>query len=123
MKNMDVIKIEGIEFDACHGVLEKEKEQEQKFIVDIEVYLDLQSAGKSDDLDMTVNYVNIFEIVEDVILGENKNLIESLCLNITEKVLNYNDKILKVKTTLHKPQAPINKKFEDLAVVVERKKG
>ena len=63
MKNIGVIELEGMEFKAYHGVLEQEKVRGNEFVVDFHGELDLSAAAESDNLNDTLNYADIYEIV------------------------------------------------------------
>ena len=63
MKNIGVIELEGMEFKAYHGVLEQEKVRGNEFVVDFRGELDLSAASESDNLNDTLNYADIYEIV------------------------------------------------------------
>ena len=63
MKNIGVIELEGMEFKAYHGVLEQEKVRGNEFVVDFRGELDLSAAAESDNLNDTLNYAEIYEIV------------------------------------------------------------
>ena len=63
MKNIGVIELEGMEFKAYHGVLEQEKVRGNEFVVDFRGELDLSAAAESDNLNDTLNYADIYEIV------------------------------------------------------------
>lgn len=63
MKNIGVIELEGMEFKAYHGVLEQEKVRGNEFVVDFRGELDLSAAAESDNLNDTLNYADIYDIV------------------------------------------------------------
>ena len=63
MKNIGLIELEGMEFKAYHGVLEQEKVRGNEFVVDFRGELDLSSAAESDNLNDTLNYAEIYDIV------------------------------------------------------------
>ncbi len=52
-----------MEFKAYHGCLEQEKVRGNVFTVDFRGELDLSKAAKSDNLNDTLNYGDIFEVV------------------------------------------------------------
>ncbi len=114
----DVIKIAGIEDKGFHGVLEKERKRGQKFLVDVELYLSLKNLN--DQLNKTVNYAQVAQVVNDQITGESRMLIETLAEDIAKQILKKFKKIKKVKVTVHKPNAPIPLKFKDVSVEIER---
>ncbi len=61
--NMGIIELEGMEFKAYHGCLEQEKVRGNFFTVDFRGELDLSAAAESDNLNDTLNYADIYEIV------------------------------------------------------------
>ncbi len=63
MNNIGTIELEGMEFKAYHGCLEQEKVRGNVFTVDFRGELDLSAAAQSDNLNDTLNYGEIYEIV------------------------------------------------------------
>ena len=63
MENIGIIELEGMEFKAYHGCLEQEKVRGNSFVVDFRGELDLAAAAESDNLNDTLNYADIYEIV------------------------------------------------------------
>ncbi|KAL0919340.1 hypothetical protein M5K25_011428 [Dendrobium thyrsiflorum] len=60
LKNEDKLILRGLQFYGFHGVHPEEKEQGQKFLVDIDAWLDLRIAGETDDITDTVSYTDIY---------------------------------------------------------------
>jgi dihydroneopterin aldolase len=83
----DHIALVNMRFDGRHGVLEEEQIQAQPFEVDVEVYLDLGPAGRTDDLSRTVDYRDVFEICRDVVEGPSCRLLEALAERIAARLL------------------------------------
>lgn len=117
---MDKIVLKGLYFEARHGVLDFEKREYQPFIVDLEMSLDLTEAGLRDELDKTVDYSKVYELVKAEVMDECHDLIEKLAYRIILAVLRYDGRISSVKVSLHKPKAPIEARFDDVIVVMER---
>ena len=65
MEKIGIIELEGMEFKAYHGCLEQEKVRGNLFTVDFRGELDLSAAAESDNLNDTLNYGEIYEIVAD----------------------------------------------------------
>ena len=65
MEKTGIIELEGMEFKAYHGCLEQEKVRGNFFTVDLRGELDLTAAAKSDNLDDTLNYADIYDIIAD----------------------------------------------------------
>lgn len=116
---MSVIKIRGLEISACHGVLDLEKVNPQKFIFDIDMEVGFFSAIKSDSISSTVNYAEVCALVEKITAENTFNLIEKLALECAFGILENFGKVQKIKLTCDKPGAPIAQKFESVAVGVE----
>jgi len=114
----DSIKIVGVKAKGFHGVLESERERGQKFIVDVELRLNLSKLN--DDLNKTVNYAQVAMVINDQITGKPQKLIETLAENIAVKILKDFKKVKSVKVIVHKPKAPIALNFKDIQVAIER---
>ena len=119
---MDRIFLRGMRFMACHGVLPHEREVPQPFEVDVEMGLDLRAAGESDDLDDTVNYAKVYDVVSTVLTVTRKYLIEALAEEIAEDLLRDFDSLRWVRVTVHKPAAPIDGIFSDVGVTILRRR-
>ena len=65
MEKIGIIELEGMEFKAYHGCLEQEKVRGNFFTVDFRGDLDLSAAAESDNLNDTLNYGEIYDIVAD----------------------------------------------------------
>ena len=74
----DTIERRGLRALGRHGVLEEEKARAQPFEVDLDLEVDLQAAGRSDDLNDTVDYGAVTDAVRAVIEGEHCDLLEHL---------------------------------------------
>lgn len=117
----DRISVLGIEAFGYHGVLEREQEEGQLFSVDVEVELDLEAAGASDDLTDTLDYGELALRVHRLVEGERWNLIEKVASRVAQIVME-DGRIEAVTVTVHKPQAPIAVPFRDVTVTVHRRR-
>jgi dihydroneopterin aldolase len=118
---MDKIMLEGMEFYGYHGTTPGERSLGQRFILDVELFLDLQNAGISDDLGQTVNYASVFETVQSIVCGPPCQLIESLAESVARTVLEQFP-ISEIMVRVKKPQAPVPGSFTWLAVEITRRK-
>jgi dihydroneopterin aldolase len=116
---LDKIILYGMEFYGYHGVLPEERTLGQRFIVDLELELDLQPAGKSDDLELTINYARVYELVESVVKGTPRRLIESLAEDIAGAVLEQFP-VAASTVRVKKPGAPVPGQFAWMAVEIRR---
>lgn len=117
----DRILLQGISAHGFHGVLDAEKAEGQDFVVDVSLEVDLRRAGRSDLLGHTVNYAEVAAEIESLITGPSLDLIESLADQIAAAALR-RPLVQAVEVTVHKPQAPIPVPFDDVQVVVQRRR-
>jgi dihydroneopterin aldolase len=115
----DRISLTGLTAFGHHGVFDSEREQGQRFIVDLTCILDLSSAASSDDLGKTIDYGVLAQAVVADIERDPLNLIEALADRIAITCLRY-DAIQCVEVTVHKPQAPMPVDVADVAVTLTR---
>lgn len=115
----DTVSLSGIIAVGYHGVFDHERRHGQPFVVDLMLHLDLRPAGVSDDLARTAHYGKLAEQVHGIITGKPFNLIEALAEKIAGDVLE-SFAVDAVEVTVHKPQAPIEVTFGDVAVTVRR---
>lgn len=113
---MDKIYIKGLEIFAYHGVNPEEKEDGQTFLLDLTLYADLAKARRSDRLEDTVNYAAVRKTVQRAFTEAKFDLIERAAQVVCEAVLAEHPKVSRVDLLLKKPEAPMNAKFDYVAV-------
>lgn len=118
---MDKIFFSGMSFYGFHGVYGAEAELGQRFMVDLELSIDLSRAGASDDLHDTVNYAEIFTCVQKVVEGERFNLVERLTTEVAQQLLTQFP-LVEVKVKVTKPNPPIKGHYEGVAIEMIRKR-
>ena len=116
----DTIFLTGIEILGRHGCSEFERQNEQLFIVDVELYLDLMRAGKSDDLGDTIDYVQVINDIKKIVGGAPRNLIETVAQDICEMLLRKYFLLEGLKITINKPNPPVKEKFGGASVQIVR---
>ncbi len=117
----DRIRISGIEVLARHGVLDSEKRTDQKFLIDLELTLDVAVAASTDRLEETVDYGELSQRAHDYVASTSFNLIERLAHGVADLAMEYS-KVEAVEVTVHKPDAPIEVPFADVSVTVSRER-
>lgn len=116
---MDKIIAKGLKFKGRHGVLASEQTNPQEFYIDLELYLDLQAAGTRDELELTVDYEQIFNSVRNIVENESYKLIEALAENIARTILK-KFSVNAIEVTVCKPNAPVEGIFDYFAVKMRR---
>ena len=104
----DRILLEGMIFYGRHGTLPAERELGQPFVVDIELRLDLQSAGLSDDLAQTVDYGEVHYRAKEIVEGPPVNLTETVAERIAGAVLEDYPEVEAVRVKVAKPNVRLD---------------
>ena len=115
----DRIALRGLRAHGHHGVYPEERASGQPFVVDVVLAVDLEHAGRSDDVTDTVHYGELAQRVVAIIEGPPANLLETLAARVAELCLAH-PSVEEVEVTVHKPEAPVGVPFEDVAVTIVR---
>ncbi|ORM37319.1 dihydroneopterin aldolase [Williamsia sp. 1135] len=116
----DRIELRGLKVRGNHGVFDHERQDGQDFIVDVILWVDSRTAAATDDLADTVDYGALAHLAYDIVAGTPRNLIETVTAEIADRVMLETEQVLACEVTLHKPSAPIDLAFDDVAVVARR---
>ena len=116
----DTIFITGVVIHARHGVMDHETEVGQRFVIDLELFTDLQESSRTDRLADTVSYSNVVATASAAFKNTNYKLLERAAGAVADAILASFLRIRAVKVTVHKPHAPIAEIFEDVGVVLTR---
>ena len=116
---MTLISVEGIRIFAYHGHLPEEQKLGGHFIVNVWVTIDTTEVEKTDDLNHTVDYVRIIELVKEQ-MAIRSNMIEYPAKRIVDAILPLH-KVQKVKVEVEKIQPPIDATFDKISVTIEGK--
>lgn len=117
---MDEILIEDLKVFAYHGLLDFEKEQGQDFYITVQLHLNTQKAGITDNLEHSINYAEICEKIHSFTQNNRFNLIEALAESIADMLLENYEILQSANVTVKKPNAPINKEFKCISVTAHR---
>ena len=118
----DELQIRGIECYGHHGVFDFERREGQVFILDLVLGLDTRLAAGSDDLRDTVDYGSLVTSAKAAVENDPVDLIETLAQRIADVCL-LDDRVEWAKVTVHKPDAPIDATYSDVALTITRKRS
>lgn len=117
---MDKIKIENLEIFAKHGVFPEENKLGQKFLVSAVLYADTRKAGKTDDLNASIDYGEICRFINSFMKEHIFSLIERTAESMAEELLLHFPGLDKVDLEVKKPWAPIGLPLESVSVEIQR---
>ena len=118
----DTIFVNGLLVHAHHGVMAHEEKVGQRFMIDLELAIDLAPAGRSDKLADTVSYSAIVDAATRAFTRKSFRLVEAAAAAVADDLIAAFPPILSVRVTLHKPHAPIAAIFNDVGVSILRKR-
>lgn len=115
----DRVTLRGLRARGRHGVFDFERREGQDFVVDAVLHLDTARAAATDDVSDTVHYGLLADRLVAIVTGEPVNLIETLAERLADECLAQ-PLVERVEVTVHKPSAPIEHEFADVAVTITR---
>lgn len=117
----DELAVRGIECYGHHGVFDFERREGQIFVIDLVLGIDTRRAAASDELRETVDYGSLVNAVKAAVERDPVDLIETLAQRIADVCLT-DDRVEWARVTVHKPDAPIEATFSDVALTITRKR-
>ena len=118
---IDELTVRGVECFGHHGVFDFEKRDGQTFVIDLTLGVATARAAASDDLHDTVDYGSLVAAVRAAVETDPVDLIETLAQRIADVCLA-DDRVAWTRVTVHKPDAPIEATFADVALTITRKR-
>lgn len=115
----DRLAVLGIEAVGHHGVLDFERREGQRFVVDLVLGLDTRPAAASDDLRDTVDYGGLVAAVVHAVESDPVDLVETLTQRIADVCLA-DPRVAWTEVTVHKPEAPVRATFADVTLTIRR---
>jgi len=107
MEQPEKITLKNMAYSGYLGVAEWEGDVRTPIEVDIEIHADLKKACRSDDIDDTIDYAMVYDLVGKVITGGHHNLLEALAEEIADDVLQFCN-CSTVVVRARKPHPPVN---------------
>ena len=120
---MDKIILKNLCFYGYHGVLPEETKLGQKFFIDIELYVELMEAGKTDNLNKSVSYADMYTTVKKIVEGKPYKLIEALAENISDEILKNYLLVEGLSIKIKKPEAPVPGSYDYFGVEINRSRN
>lgn len=117
----DRVELRGLRALGTHGALPEERGRAQPFELDLDLFVDLRPAGRSDRLDDTVDYAAFAAAAVAVVEGPHAELIETLAERVAAAVLAAaGERATAVTVTVRKLRPPVALSLGSAAVRVTR---
>lgn len=102
------ISLSDLKFHAFHGVLPQENKVGNEFVVTVTIRIPYSRDILDDNLDATISYADLYEIVAEE-MHSPKKLLETVAARIAGKIKAKWNQVLGGKITICKSTPPINK--------------
>ena len=116
---MDKIFLEGIRLGIKVGTTQEERSKPQPCRLDLTLVANLDQAGRTGELEGTVDYARVFKSVEKICLDETFTLLEEVAYQVCCQILE-NFEVRQVKLRIRKLQ-PFSDQLHSVGIEVKRK--
>ncbi len=109
--------MKGLRFHARHGVMEQERTTGGEFVVDVSVQYDVTAAVLSDHVEDTLNYAEIYEIINRE-MQTPSNLLEHLAGRIGGSMMEAFPQVEDIIITVTKKNPPLGAQLDGASVTL-----
>jgi len=117
---MTKVRIMNMMFYGFHGVYEYEREQGQKFYVDIEVETKDDTVAQTDDMKDGVDPAAVYEFVKETMEKKRYQNLTALAAHIDDNLLEKYPHFRAVTARIRKPSVPISGPIDYVEAEVTR---
>ena len=115
----DSIEIRELRLLALCGLLPEERDRRQPLSFDLDIQADLAAAASTDDIQDTVHYGLICEMVAAIIAEEQFDLLEKCAERVAESIFGF-DRVDKVMVSVKKLRPPVPQDVASCGVRIYR---
>lgn len=119
----DRIILRDLGFFGYHGVMPEEAVLGQRFFVDLVCGCDLTEAGRSDELQHSISYAEIYDVTKAAFEERRFKLIEAAGQHIVDRLFEAFPAIRWIEIRVRKPSAPIAMVAGEAAIELHRRRG
>ena len=107
MEKSGILELEGMEFRAHHGCLERERIAGNDFVVDFRGEMDMSAAAESDRLEDAVNYALIYDVVAEE-MAKPSDLLEHVAGRIKKALAVQFPQFVSFSVRVSKKRPPVD---------------
>lgn len=119
----DRIILRELAFFGYHGVMPEEAVLGQRFFVDLVCGADLSRSGRTDELEHSVSYAEIYDVVKEAFEERRFKLIEAVGQHIVDRLFDAFPPIQWIEVRVRKPSAPIPMVAGEAAIELHRQRS
>ncbi len=117
---MGIIRLHNMTFYGYHGISAAERQTGRRFEVDVELVVDMEKSARSDKLKDTVNYTEVYRMVEQIVMQNSFALLETIAVRLTNQILK-KFKPQEVTVRVRKKIPPVPGNLDHIEVEVKRR--
>lgn len=117
---MDRIVIENLQVHANHGVFPEENALGQRFVISAVLHADLRVAGRSDELEDSIDYGAACRLIDEHARSHTYKLLERLAQALVDELFEAFPALERIELTVKKPWAPIGLPLDYAGVSIDR---
>mgnify|MGYP002624696778 CR=1 FL=1 len=114
----DCVTLNKLQFHAMHGVLPQEKAVGHNFVVTAKLICDFKEAMKTDKVEKTVDYGEVYNIIKKQ-MAKRAKLMENVAYRIIQDVFKHFNSVSSVYISIFKENPPISAQCEGCGVEIE----
>ena len=114
------IKLDKITFQGKHGVSHSERSKRQPFIITLIVVPKSRKSLSSDNLNDTIDYLNIYSKVKKNIEDKSFKLLESLGNSIIKDIVT-SFQVRSIKLSIRKPSIQLDNNIDFIEILFKEK--
>lgn len=111
------IKLNDMQFYAYHGVMEQEIKVGNNYVVNICMVADLLRACETDNVDDTISYALVYDLVKTEMEQPSK-LLEHAAMRIYQSIRNTFPQIIALEVRLAKNNPPIRGEVKSAEIII-----
>ena len=111
------IYLKGIRIFAHHGVMPQETMVGAYFVIDLDLTTDFSRAAATDELEGTINYAEVYNVLKEVMHTPSK-LLEHVCERIADALFTRFATIEAIDIRLTKENPPMGAECKEVGVAV-----
>lgn len=115
--NSSHIFLENIRCYAYHGVGTQENIIGNEYIINLKLKVDISKATKTDEVMDTINYADVYEVVNNEMSVPSK-LLEHVCGRIVSKLFNTFPSLEEIEISLSKRNPPMGADIDTAGVTL-----
>ena len=117
------IFVEHLEFVGHHGVYEEERRDGRRFAADLSVDVHRPDGARTDDIEDTLDYRALAQVILEVGEGPSRHLIERLASDMLDRLFERYDAIGSAELTLRKYATGVPGAPDSVGITVTRHRG